>query len=214
MVADFIEHRAYLPMVGFIILILEIWPAKNLDIRKQPHLAVAASILLLFASITFIYAKNFKNRLTFWENAAKNSPHFPLVHRNLGAMYYLDGFPDKAEAEYRKALALNPREEMAHNNLGLIYMNRNMFKEAEEEYRKELEINPFYDNACFNLGLLYYKEGKLIEAAELWQRTIEINPDYLDAYRNLAAYYYGQNDLSSYLYYSGQLKKRGGMNPR
>ncbi|MBU0605035.1 MAG: glycosyltransferase family 39 protein, partial [Candidatus Omnitrophica bacterium] len=120
-VADFIEHRAYLPLVGVFILLLEIDAVKKIDFRLKRYLAAAGIVIILFAAITFLHTDNFKNRLSFWLNAATKSPHSPLAHRNLGAMYYLDGLPDKAEPEYRKALELNPLEQMAHNNLGLIY---------------------------------------------------------------------------------------------
>lgn len=208
-VADFIEHRVYLPMVGFIIMLLEIDFVKNLNIKKKRPVILGLLIIFAFAAITFIHSNNFKNRLNFWKNAARTSPHSPLAHRNLGAMYYLDGLLDEAESEYTKSLELNQEEKMAHNNLGLVYMDRGMFKEAEEEYKKELSINPDYDNAHFNLGLLYHKQGKLKAAESLWKKTLEINPDYIDAYHNLAIHYYNQKDFTQVNYYTKQLQKRG-----
>lgn len=208
-VADFIEHRVYLPMIGFIVLLLEIDFIKNLDFRKKSNLTAIILLLLSLSLINFNHSKNFRDRLSFWKNAAQNSPHSPLAHRNLGAMYYLDGLPDKAEIEYRRSLELNPYERMAHNNLGLIYANKNMLKEAEAEYRMEIRINPRYDTVYFNFGLLYFKQRKFKEAESMWKKTLELNPDYIDAYSNLAVYYYQQNNRERSMYYVDQLKKRG-----
>lgn len=208
-VADFIEHRVYLPMIGLIILILEIDWIKNLDFKKEKTLIISGTFIGFLAILTFIYSDNFKDRLSFWKNAASTSPHSPLAHRNLGAMYYLDGQLDKAEPEYKKALELNQYEAMAHMNLGLIYMSKNRLSEAEEEFEKEIEINSSYDNVYFNFGLLRYRQEKPEEAIKLWQKTIEINPNFIDAYKNLAIYYYGQKDLEKANVYIEELQKRG-----
>ncbi len=207
-VADFIEHRVYMPLAGFFILLLEADIIKNLDFKLKRYFAASGIIIILFAAITFFHIGNFKDRLSFWSNAAAKSPHSPLAHRNLGAMYYLAGLPDKAEPEYRKALELNPLEPMAHNNLGLIYASRGNFKDAEEEYKKELAINPAYDDVHFNLGVLYYKLGEFKKAEMLWKKVIELNPDYTDAYANLHAYYYSQGDFAQGAYFESKFKNR------
>ena len=79
-------------------------------------------------------------------------------------MYYLDGFADKAAAEFQKAAELNPAEPMVHNNLGLVYMRKGLLKEAEAEYLRELEVNPGYDNALFNLVIAYGMVAVLMAA--------------------------------------------------
>ncbi len=214
LVADFIEHRLYLPILGFFIIASEIDWLKNLDATRPPPknrkvLIISGLVLVLLAGLTINHCFNFKGRLSFWKNAAENSPHSPLAHRNLGAMYYLDSRLDQAEIEYKKSLELNSQEEMVHNNLGLIYMNKNMFEEAEIEYKKELEINPFYDDAYFNLGLLYYKKGEFEKAKNSWEETLQINPEHIKACYNLAAYYIEQDNLDRAAYYINYLKKRG-----
>jgi hypothetical protein len=181
-VADFIEHRLYLPIIGLIIFLIE--SNIGLILKRLPQdilYGAGVIIVVLFSTLTLIHGSNFANRLIFWKNAAETSPHSPLAQRNLGAMYFLDNEYDFAEKYFKKSLALNKDEQMAHNNLGLIYMNHGKFAEAEKEYKQELDVNPSYDNAHFNLGLLYYKMGRSQEAVKLWKKTLEINPDYADA---------------------------------
>ncbi len=178
LVADFIEHRLYVPIIGFFIILLEVDFIKNIDLKKKSVLIITGSLVLLLSIITLVHSRNFVNRLAFWKNAAENSPHYPLAHRNLGAMKYLDGDMENAEKEYKIALALNPTEEMVHNNLGLIYVNQNKLAEAEAEYKKEIEINPNYDNVYYNLGLLYWNEKRYDEAITNWKKTLELNPNY------------------------------------
>lgn len=177
-VADFIEHRLYLPIVGILIFLAEsrLWQYLN-----KRYLFFCAVLAIFFGILNFIHQNNFSNKMAFWKNAAITSPHSPLAQRNLGAMYYLEGQYDLAEEYCKKSLVLNKFEQMVHNNLGLIYANKGLFKEAEQEYLEELSFNPYYDNAHFNLGLLYYKMNRLEEAKKEWKKTLEINPDHRDA---------------------------------
>ena len=191
-VPEFSENRIYLPMFGFIFVILGLGMVKfpislkekinnyKIDYKKIV-IFISLLIILIFSSITIYRNQYYKNRLNFWKNATETSPSFAFNHNNLGAMYYLDKNMDNAEKEFQKALELNPGEKMAHNNLGLIYANKNKLKEAKEEYKKELEINPYYDNAYFNLGLLYWREKRYDEAVISWEKTLEINPNHTDA---------------------------------
>ncbi|HTY13582.1 MAG TPA: tetratricopeptide repeat protein [Candidatus Omnitrophota bacterium] len=205
--ADFIEHRLYLPMAGMLMLLAA--TMKGYDLKKKVPLACAAALLATFSAITFVHLDVFRDRISFWENAAANSPHYPLAHRNLGAMYYLAQDYTRAFPEYQKALVLNPNEPMAHNNLGLIYMNHGQLAEAEMEYKKEIAINPNYDTVHFNLGLLYFSQKKAGAAEAEFKRTLEINPEYIDAYKYLTVLYYEQRRMADATACVRELQRRG-----
>ena len=177
-IANFSEHRLYLPIIGIFIILLETDFIKKIDFKKKSALILTGTLLALLCVITLVHSRSFVDQLAFWENAAQNSSHYPLAHRNLGAMEYLNGDLADAEKEYKIALALNPNEEMAHYNLGLIYANENKYTEAETEYQKEIAINPYYDNVYYNLGILYWQEKKYDAAILNWEKTLQINPNY------------------------------------
>lgn len=182
---DFLEHRLYVPLIGFFIFLMEIDWFKNLDFTKKKVKIITVSILIIFSALTWWHSRKFSDRITFWQTAVNDSPHSPLAARNLGAMYYLGGQSDRAISEYKRALELNPSEAMAHNNIGLIYTEKKLYAQAEEEYKKELSLYPNYDKALFNLGLLYYNLGRKEEAGGLWQQTLIVNPNYSEAYYRL-----------------------------
>ena len=208
-VADFIEHRSYVPIIGFMIMLMETGVARTIDLKRTVPLIITALIIASLFCITFIHLGDFRDPMSFWKNAAINSPHHPLAHRNLGAMYYLSGEYGSAESEYKKALELSPNEQMVHNNLGLIYMKRGWLKEAEAEFLKEYAINPLWDNLHYNLGLLYAREGRFKEAEAQWKKTLEINPDHGDTLYQLAVYYYGARESALAKYYVREAQKRG-----
>lgn len=205
LVADFIEHRVYVPIIGIFIILLETDLFKKINLENKKTKIIILFVIFLFSIINIIHSFAFANKTNFWENAVKNSPNYPLAHRNLGAMKFLDGDYDAAEIEFKKALILNKNEEMAHNNLGLIYARRGEYEKSEIEYKKELEINPNYDNSYYNLGLLYWTLGREDDAVLTWKKTVEVNPNYVDAYKRLLFYYYEKKDYENASIYAKPL---------
>jgi hypothetical protein len=181
---NFLEHRLYVPFLGILIILRE---TENSWQRLSPLWRRRALIFIfsLLIILNWRHTWNFQDRFHFWKQAVASSPHAPLAHRNLGAMYYLEGDLNQAEVLFRRALALNPQEPMAHNNLAAIYIDRKDFWRAESELKKELEINPFYDLAFFNLGRVYYERGLYQEAGALWRETLKVNPRHQEAARML-----------------------------
>jgi len=209
-VADFLEHRIYVPLMGLLIVFSEISFVKSLDLNKKLTKMVLLAIFVLLVIINFIHNSSFKDKIAFWENAVKYSPSHPLSHKNLGAMHYLDGNLGAAKIEFEKSVAINPTEAMIHNNLGLIYYREGNYEKAEEEYFRELELYPNYDNTYMNLGLLYYQEGNKDKAAQMWLKTLQVNPDHKDALKSLTIYYsQDKKDQAKADYYYQEALKRG-----
>jgi len=215
-VPEFSENRIYIPMFGFIFVILGLGLIKipsfinklNFNWRKI-ILFISLVIILIFGVVTIYRNKYYENKLNFWKNATETSPSFAFNHNNLGAMFYLDRDMYNAEKEFKIALMLNPKEPMSHNNLGLVYSNKGLEKEAEEEYKKEIEINPTYENAYLNLGLLYFKQGNIDEAINNWKTILTINPNNVDALKSLTLYYYEEKNLGEAAIYGGRLYSMG-----
>lgn len=186
---DFLEHRMYLPLIGFLIIISEIDWIKQINFKNLPTKFIVLTIFTIFIVITFFHSQHFKNKLVFWESAVKDSPRSVLVQKNMGAMYYLEERFEEAEKHYLEALRLEPSEPMVNNNIGLIYVERGDESTAEKFFLKELSLYPNYDKALFNLGFLYYKQGKMVEARYLLESCLRSNPRHADAYRYLELIY-------------------------
>jgi Flp pilus assembly protein TadD len=56
--------------------------------------------------------------------------------------------------EYRRAIALAPRNALAHNNLGAALASQGRLAEAEAEFRRALELRPDLPEARANLERL------------------------------------------------------------
>jgi hypothetical protein len=205
-----LEQRLYLPMVGFLMIVLETNLFKNIIAGKFSNLAWIMVVLAFLSGITLLHSQNFKDRLSFWERAVKTSPSSAFARNNLGAIYYLDGRILEAGAEFQKALNKNSQEPMVHNNLGLVLMAMEKEEQAEQMFKKELELNPDFETAHYNLGLLYSRQEKFDLAVASWEKTLALNPDYLDAYVQLANYYSRQKNQEKAQSYLQEYRKRGG----
>jgi tetratricopeptide (TPR) repeat protein len=205
--ADFLEHRVYVPMIGFFILVLETDLVKK---AKGAALIAAAGLIIFgFASIAFNHMDNFRGRLAFWSNAVMTSPHSTFARINMGHAYFEDGRLGAAEDEFRKCLAIDPLEPASLFNMGEIYLKKGLFQEAQAFFRKTLAVYPFYDNAYLELGALYYKQGKFEKAEWAWKRTIEMNPKNVAANKFLAIFYHERKDYDKARQHVKRLKAMG-----
>ena len=176
-----LEHRVYLPMVGFIIILLEMDIVGNIHFQKKYSVIAVVILIGILFGMTFSRAPAYKNRIVLWETAVKESPNRALLRECLAGIYYSDGIFDKSEIEYQKALQLDPDVQQARYFLGLIYMKKNMYPEAIENLRKQSSMTPRNEQIYFNLGNAYYQQSKLEEMqlnswmAEAKQSTTENN---------------------------------------
>lgn len=185
----FIEHRIYLPLIGFILILLETDIIKNLNFLKRNVLIICTAIICILFILTIVHTGDFKNKVKFWENAARTSPSAMIGHGTLAPIYYVEKEYDKAVIEYKKILEIDPEHKDAHYWLGLLYFGKNMVKEAEDEFKKHITVNPESAETLFELGGIYYKQNRLKEAEEAWKQSLEINPEIPMAHNNLGFLY-------------------------
>jgi tetratricopeptide (TPR) repeat protein len=80
---------------------------------------------------------------------------------------------DAAEAEYRRALALQPAHALAHSNLGWVRQMRGDAEAALALYRQALHLQPVLRVARRNLALLLLQLDRVAESLPLWQQELD-----------------------------------------
>lgn len=151
---QFYEHRLYFPLIGFLLMVGQLYRIRDFSFQNRSHLITGVIILCFLFTITFYHSQNFKDTMSFYTNAVKTSPSSSLVHHNIGMMYHEKNMLKEAVESYKKALALNPYEKDMHSNMGIIYKQWNMLKEAEQEFILEIQVNPATTRAYGNLERL------------------------------------------------------------
>tara|TARA_R110002072_G_scaffold22615_1_gene79275 strand:- start:94297 stop:95163 length:867 start_codon:yes stop_codon:yes gene_type:complete len=95
----------------------------------------------------------------------------------------------EAEADYRKAIALNPVDETGKYNLGTAYYGKSKNAEAMRRFEQAAEVatsKAEKHKAYHNLGNTYMNEKKYTEAVEAYKNALRNNPNDEESRYNLA----------------------------
>jgi len=85
-----------------------------------------------------------------------------------------------AEADFRKAIALDPDYDSAHSELGLALEDQGRRDEAIAEYKKAIELDPQRAEAYVNLGSSLGSKGDLAAAEAMYRKAIALDPQLIE----------------------------------
>lgn len=108
------------------------------------------------------------------------------IYSDLGFTQARMGMHDRAEANYRRALELDPNCASAHFNLAVELVRNGALKEAEAHYRKAVPLRPTAE-VHNGLGFALDLQKRTDEALAEFHRALELDPDYVPALNNLAS---------------------------
>jgi Flp pilus assembly protein TadD len=94
-----------------------------------------------------------------YEMALCCNPGHAGAHVNLGRLQHEAGDLAAAEAHYRRAVFLDPREPVFWFNLGVILEDRGRPHDAGDAYRHCLQLDPAFADAHFNLSGVLERQG-------------------------------------------------------
>jgi tetratricopeptide (TPR) repeat protein len=119
-------------------------------------------------------------------------------HRMDAEVLELQGKPEDAIAEFRKALEMNPHAAGIHYAIGrlLLQQGPSGLSKAREEFEEELKIDPGNANAEFQLGQIAASLRNWTEALPHLQQATKLNPKLVAAQIALGEAYVSANRVS------------------
>src|SRR5262245_52517311 len=128
-------------------------------------------------------------RATFeFQKALNLDPNAPDALNQLAAAYEADGAIDKAEREYRSAVALRPKYWRGYRDLGVFLYRQGRFHEAEENLVIGSEYAPANRSMISSLTAVYEIQQKLTAAEAELIKGLKLSPDAI-LYNNLGWIY-------------------------
>ena len=154
----------------------------NISIIKVGFLLKISMLFLVFgASSTALNAQDNKEKLEELKEAQEFLSDASLALEE-------DEFPI-AEADFRKAIALNPANETGKYNLGTAYYGKSKNTEALNRFKQAASVataKPEKHRAFHNLGNTLMNEKNYAEAVEAYKNALRNNPTDDESRYNLA----------------------------
>src|SRR3990172_5417520 len=177
----FANRFLYLPSIGFCFILAFIFRTTYIKYDRVSlklfSFIILVIIILYYSLITFKENRTWTDDYSLWSATVKRTPDNDVAHYNLGNSFLKEGELDRAEAEYREALRLNPVLALAISNLGAVHQRRGLHDLAISEFEKAIQIKPNLSEAYFALGYSLEKTGKAKLAMEVYLKVFELNPE-------------------------------------
>ena len=123
------------------------------------------------------------------EAAARLAPDEPMLHFELGYLYYKQREFDKALPELTLEVKNNPGYAQSYLYMGDIALHSNDSIGAEPLLHKALQLEPESRLAHFDLGCIYADQKRYKEALAALQHALKLDPAEPDAHYRLARVY-------------------------
>ena len=121
--------------------------------------------------------------------AELRNPDLASVLRIEGVLDANAGRYERAEADYRRAIELEPQNGDAYRRLGQVLEHNNHLDDALAAYRKSLDIDPGYYRTYQAIGSFYMNRADYNEAAKYLTKTVELAPDQPNPHFDLGVTY-------------------------
>jgi len=173
--------------------------------RKGPG---SGRILMNYA-LPLMARGDYPRALEALEKARAAWPNYSYVYVNLGVLKAAMGDPGAADAHFKHALALDPRNPEAYSYYAVFLRNQGREKEAIELARRGLALSPAHDRlkgllaapapaaatagpgstpeSLLDLSLALYRSGRFEESLDAARRAAELRPDWDLAWNNVCA---------------------------
>ncbi|MFH1954845.1 MAG: tetratricopeptide repeat protein [Pseudomonadota bacterium] len=178
------EHRLYLPMFGFAIIVAYMVFCL-LPVKELWHIVISILIILLFGSSTFVRNKTYHNGVILWSDVVSKSPLNFRAYYNLGNALYKSERMEEAIKRYSEALRINQDFAVAHLNLGVALTEVGRLDNAIRHLSEAMRIKPGDAGIHNNLGNALMKLGRLQDAVTQFSEAIRIAPKFAQAHNNL-----------------------------
>ncbi len=184
------EHRMYLPMFGYGMILAGIIVRYVPFGRIKYFYAVGSIVLIILAFATYNRNKVWESEISLWEDCLEKNPRSRRAMNNLGyaikTRAMQNPYPDMKRLELIKsigyfnlAMAGDTMFTDAYFNRGLAYIELEEYEKAladikmiESQRPRERYLRHYLE------GIVYARSGDMPRAKELFDSAIGLNPDF------------------------------------
>ena len=180
-VYDYLEHRAYMPLTGILLLITSF----QFNLKKLNYFVpLLIMIFLIFTGITLSRSYVFRDSESFYTSAIDKGTKVALAYYNRGTIREKSNDNLGAFNDFNKAISLKNDYTDAYHNRGLVRKKTGDFAGAIKDFDTVIAMSPNDEIAYNNRGIAKNESGDIEGARMDYNKTIALKPDYIDAYLN------------------------------
>ena len=184
------EHRLYLPMFGFCLMVTTgLATVSRTSGFKMP----LALMVLSFCGMTLKRNQVWQSEVALWRDSVAKSPEKCRPHLNLGMALYSENQWDEALKMLNKALEIKPDLPQGLTWRGLARQRLGQLELALADYDKAIDLGAETAPLFNNRGGIYLKMKKLDLALANFEEAIKKNPAYPLAFNNRGMVYQEKN---------------------
>lgn len=110
--------------------------------------------------------------------AAAKDPCCGKAYSRLGVIYLkTEKDYGDAEAAFKQALKLDPKNGYILNNLGLVYHNQEKYDKAIEHFEQSIKADNNQASRYANLGIVYFDKRQFVKAEKSLKKAVNLDPD-------------------------------------
>ncbi|MCX6632194.1 MAG: hypothetical protein NTW28_31675, partial [Candidatus Solibacter sp.] len=173
------DRRMYLPMLGLILVAIDLLPRLKVERRV---LAVGAGALLVVATLaTHARAEVWSSPISLWQDTARKSPNKIRAHFQLAYAYQEQGRFDLALAEFQKTAELKAPNADLLLDWGLAYDGLNQPDKALDKFRQAAVMEPSA-HIYTQIGYIHAKRSAWKEAMEAFDTAEKLDANFAITY--------------------------------
>ena len=176
------DRYTYVPFIGLFIAFAWTtqWVSRRWDIPCRVFDIAGAALGVVVGVLAWQQTAHWRTSEALWIHTVSVTERNARAHNLLGAIYANSGRVERAEAEFKAAMASNP--DMAEGlhiipNLGRVLMARGKPVEALPYLERARTLKPGDPSILHELGMAYFALGRNAEAMGMWREAVRIQPD-------------------------------------
>lgn len=185
------EHRLYLPLIGILIIMMELVNVKQFNIESDFQKYGFGSLLVLFFGITISHSRTFTDPYTFYDKAISSSPKSVIAYNGFGKLLLEDKKYAEAIEAFEKSYEYKSDDLQTTGKIAEVYLkNLNNPREAILWFKKTLDIDSNSVEAAVSMADAYFNFlHDTVNAIVWYDKAVKINSHNEFALANLGVIY-------------------------
>jgi protein O-mannosyl-transferase len=208
---DYFEYRAYLPIIGILLIIGILINELSAIIFIKRIKIISIPLFIIYCIISFTHMEDFADPISFFSSAIKTNSNNAFALGERGTALFYQGSKEKAIEDFENSIKANPTYPMPYFNEGLIYSGSKDHKMAEYYFTLALhydtlspDIHLFRADTYENLSLEKNFLGKYDETKTILKKGISIYPDSSKLHNILGLAYFHTSKFDSAFFEYGR----------